>query len=92
MWVQGLYGFRETKFNGLKTSLTGFNIFTNGLWAYTVQSKYMHKSHAFEEAIFQTKLKPKHENKQSDTAGSQSPLTALAKDFSSIKGKANLHS
>lgn len=52
----------------------------------------MHKSHAFEEAIFQTKLKLKHENKQSDTAGSQSPLTALAKDFSSIKGKANLHS
>ena len=82
----------ETKFSGLKTILTGFNIFTNGLWAYTVQSKYMHKSCAFEEAIFQTKLKLKHENKQSDTAGSQSPLTALAKDFSSIKGKANLHS
>lgn len=50
------------------------------------------KSCAFEEAIFQTKLKLKHENKQSDTVGSQSPLTALAKDFSSIKGKANLHS
>lgn len=73
--------FTETKFNGLKTTLTGFNIFKNGLWAYTVQSKYMHKSCAFEEAIFQTKLKLKHENKQSDTAGSQSPLTALAKDF-----------
>lgn len=57
------------------------------------QSKYVLKSHASEEAIFQTKLQLKHENKQSDTAGSQSPLTALAKDFfPSIKGKANLHS
>lgn len=73
--------FIGTQFNGLKTTLTSFNIFTNGLWAYTVQSKYMHKSHAFEEAIFQTKLKLKHENKQSDTAGSQSPIAALAKDF-----------
>lgn len=87
-----LHSFIETKFNGLKRTLTGFNIFTNELQAYTVQSKYMHKSHVFKEAIFQTKLKLKHENKQSDTARLQSPLTALAKDFSSIKGKANLHS
>lgn len=58
---------------------------------FPVQSKYMYKSCVFEEAIFQTKLKLKHENKQSDTAGLQSPLTALAKDFFSIKGKANLH-
>ena len=70
VFIRCLYGFMETKFNGLKTTLTGFNVFTNGLCAYTVQSKNMHKSHASEEAIFQTKLKLKHENKQSDTAGS----------------------
>lgn len=64
VFICRVYSFIETKFNGLKTTLTGCNIFTNGLWAYTVQSKYMHKSHAFEEAIFQTKLKLKHENKQ----------------------------
>lgn len=90
--ISCLYSFIETKFNRLNTTSTGFNNFTNRLWAYTVQSKYMHKRHAFEKAIFQTKLELKHENKQSDTARSQSPLTALAKDFSSIKGKANLHS
>lgn len=49
-------------------------------------------SDAFEGDIFQTEVKLKiHENKQPDTAESQSPLTGPAKDFCSIKGKANLH-
>lgn len=48
-------------------------------------------SDAFEGDIFQTKLKLKHENKQPDAVDLQSPLTGLTKDFSSIKGEANLH-
>lgn len=83
--------FVETNSKRVSTVQTGFNVFINWLRTFTVQSKYVHMSDAFEGDIFQTKLKLKHENKQPDAAELQSPLTGLTKDFSSIKGEANLH-